>query len=321
MKILSLFYLVIFLSCNAKIKDNATLSTINEKANATSIVMKGYQPIDPIQPEVIYSDKTGEFNYLDHLPNEATRVAIGQVAQNGSISYGPIGYARSGSSYSIIIDYIQYTTTSIPSKFQEDYNAKTLNDTVFIDSEIVLETDFGIVNRASKYSELKGNSKSKYESISNNIKIPVYYGIGLRIHASVTVLKDSINLGSLFELGFAASQKQLNGTLIIQTLGISGRNISQIIPIPDKINESTIQSSLQALATIKSKIYDDDTKITPQVVGFKLPYNIQGARDLIESTLQSAPPIVDVFQDGKFGIRQFDLGEREQLKTKQLSQK
>lgn len=128
--------------------------------------------------------------------------------------------------------------------------------------------------------------------MDQQIKIPVYVGIGLRIQSNVTVLKDSlnINLGSLYNLGIAASQNQINGTLVIQTLGITGTQISSAIPIPDKINESTIQNAITSLATIKSKIYDKETRIYPQVVGFGLSYNIAGAKDLIEATLHSNPP-------------------------------
>lgn len=75
--------------------------------------------------------------------------------------------------------------------------------------------------------------------------------------------------------------------LIVQTLGISGKQISSAIPIPDKINESTIQNAITALATIKSKLYDSETNIKPQVVGFGLAFNVEGAKDLIEATLHS----------------------------------
>jgi hypothetical protein len=112
-------------------------------------------------------------------------------------------------------------------------------------------------------------------------------------------LGDSVNLSSLYSIGAAASQHKLSGTLIIQTLGISGEDISPLMPLPDQINESTIQAAMQSLATIKSKIYNKDRIIiSPQVVAFKLPFSIDKAKDLIEASLQSNPPqIVYIAKD------------------------
>jgi len=249
--------------------------------------LKGYQPIDPIS--LSYENNCFE-NIVSLFPNEATRVAIGKLTQDGSLAFGSNVVARKGESYTIIIDYIKYKTTSIPAK----YSNKGAIDETYIQIENVLETKFGSIKEARKQNRTSFSSDSLVNQniVDQQIKIPVYVGIGLRIQSNVTVLKDSlnINLGSLYNLGIAASQNQINGTLVIQTLGITGTQISSAIPIPDKINESTIQNAITSLATIKSKIYDKETRIYPQVVGFGLSYNIAGAKDLIEATLHSNPP-------------------------------
>ncbi len=171
-------------------------------------------------------------------------------------------------------------------------------------SKYILSTNHGSVEEFNAELLSPSNNLNSAKSKKHNIKIPVYVGVGLRIQASVTVLKDSVNLGSLYGLGIAASQNKLNGTLIIQTLGISGENISPIIPIPDRINESTIQAAMQSLATIKSKIYDKKTKIIPQVVAFRLPYSINGAKNLIESTLHTAPPLLSINNKSEITLKQ-----------------
>lgn len=331
-KNLLLLSTILIIGCSS-LKDNSNIEKLNEQANNTATVMKGYQPIDPIQLRVEKENDTLSFkDIISEFPNEATRVAVGKINQSGSLTFGTFKIAKSGESYSIIIDYIKYITTAIPARFAEKHTTRKYldyannnytflkenkNDTLTIPeklksmnvllSDYILSTNYGSVNEfKAELLTPNQNLKSDKEQ-KHNIKIPVYVGVGLRIQASVTILKDSVNLGSLYGLGVAASQNKLNGTLIIQSLGISGENISPIIPIPDRINESTIQTAMQSLATIKSKIYDTKTRITPQVVAFGLPYSINGAKDLIESSLHTSPPLLIMKKTSEIIIKQENL--------------
>jgi hypothetical protein len=290
--------------CKA-IATNSDLKNLNSVTNEKSLVMVGYQPIDPIQ--IVIDGDTNHINtseLLASFPNEATRLAIGEVNQKGSISFRPFSYAKAGKSYSIILDYIKYTTSNLPALYKEFRSNKTYGDSSILIIQQLIKTNFGEVAGAS--TEYLGKSTSSLpgdeQNITNNIKLPVYVGIGLRIQASITVLSDSVNLSSLFGIGLAASQNKLNGSLIIQTLGITGENISPLMPMPNEINESTIQAAMQAVATIKSKIYDaSKTIISPQIVAFKIPFAIEGANNLIEATLQTNPPKI-VVEKGKIEI-------------------
>lgn len=300
--LLFLILLMSFVSCSIFNKNRNT-QNVNDEANRVLIALKGYQPIDPIT--IIYDiDSLGaNTRLIDVFPNEASRVAIGTVNQNGSISYGPIDVVRVGKTYSVVMDYIKYTTTSIPALYYEEINeSKSIiskrKDTIVkkeINEIASLRTAYGTVKKKSNYevSISKKNNKNNLLVDSNHsIKVPVYVGVGLRIQASVTVLKDSlnINIGSLSGLGVAGSQNQISGNFVIQTLGISGENITPSMPIADKINETTIQVAMQSIATMKSKIYDNNTTISPHVIAFGLTYNIDGAKELIESTIHTSPP-------------------------------
>ena len=286
-KILYLIISVLTINCSSLRSNNA--ESVNERANQQLFALKGYQPIDPI---TIDDSEVKIDSMIYYFPNEATRVAIGKIDRNGSLSFGTNTIGRKGESYTIIIDYIKYHTTSIPARYTyaQDYS----EENTLVDES--LETIFGSIANSKKYksSLVQQDSLQSQNRNKQEVKIPVYVGVGLRIQANILVIKDSlnINLGSLYNLGVAASQNEINGTLIIQTLGISGQQISSAIPIPDKISESTIQNAITSLATIKSKLYDKDTSIKPQVVGFGLSFNINGAKDLIEATLHSSPPKV-----------------------------
>lgn len=120
---------------------------------------------------------------------------------------------------------------------------------------------------------------------------PTYVGIGLRLSANLVVHKGSVDLGSLLALGMAGESNQVSGSLMLQTLGVSGPSISAALAIPSDISTASIQAALVSIGTIKSKIYDADTDISPRVIG---TYDVFGPEltefDTYFRTLLSDPP-------------------------------
>ncbi len=55
--------------------------------------------------------------------------------------------------------------------------------------------------------------------------------------------------------------------------------------MPSEINTTTIQNAILALGTIKAKIYEDNTTITPRVVG--VYNNIGGSTEVINGFISS----------------------------------
>lgn len=94
-------------------------------------------------------------------------------------------------------------------------------------------------------------------------------GVGLRIIANVTAMESGVNLGDLFAIGLAAKANKVSGTLMLEIIGIKSKDVTAVLPLPSEINQSTIQSAMQAMATIKSKIYEDGTELYPQVMAIK----------------------------------------------------
>jgi hypothetical protein len=94
-------------------------------------------------------------------------------------------------------------------------------------------------------------------------------GVGLRLISNITTFEAGINIGDLSSIGLAAKAGKLNGTLMIEVIGIKSKEVTTLLPLPSEINQTTIQNAMQALATIKSKIYDTDTKLFPQVMAVK----------------------------------------------------
>lgn len=94
-------------------------------------------------------------------------------------------------------------------------------------------------------------------------------GVGLRIIANVTAMESGVNLGDIFAIGLAAKANKVSGTLMLEIIGIKSKDVTAVLPLPSEINQSTIQSAMQAMATIKSKIYEEGTDLYPQVMAIK----------------------------------------------------
>ncbi len=222
----------------------------------------GYNPVDSLPVTVSPANATRE-KTLQALPDETMRLAIGQVDAKAGITFGPATAGVAGNNYVVILDYTKFTTKS-----------------------------FGV-----KKSEPKDNKVSIAVTKDPNpdVVVPVYVGVGLRLTANVNVKEGSVDLGNLFALGVAAQAKQISGTLVIQTLGLSGEGVTPLIPIPSEINPTTVQNALMAIGAIKAKMYDGNISVVPRVVG--VYNNLGGGQETINgfiSTILEQPITLDV---------------------------
>ncbi|WP_116790133.1 hypothetical protein [Flavobacterium psychrotrophum] len=242
------------------------LYSCNSTLPATSgekVVAYGYQPLDPLPVDVkvgasIVDPLSKHNEILNALGDETMRLAIREIDGSGGATYGPAKIGYKGHSYEVIMDYMKFQT--YPKLFRYSKN----NDDVLL---------FDLVeNIPAGVTAINGST-------------PLYVGIGLRLTVNITVNEGSIDLGNLFALGIAAQAKKVSGSLVVQSLGISGDKITGLIPMPSEISPTSIQNAIMALATIKSKIYDTDTKITPRTIGF---YNsLGGGKNFLNSFINN----------------------------------
>jgi hypothetical protein len=225
----------------------------------------GYQPIDPLATIVklagVEIDPLAQrAKVLDALPDETMRLAVGEVDGSGGISFGPAKIGYEGKSYVIVIDYIKFRTEAYSIRYRIKPDGK--------------EYDIWDLTGTPDGDITQWKTRS----------FPLYLGVGLRIRATITVNKGSVDLGNLFAVGVAGQAQQVTGTMTVQTLGISGEKISSIIPMPSEISPATIQNAILAVGTIKSKIYDADTRVVPRVLGF---YNSIGGKTVTVNNILS----------------------------------
>lgn len=238
-------------------------NTLGDPNNAK---IYGYHPLDPLPVKLEFLNDSipiSNKRILNALPDETMRLAIGEVNSSGGLSFSGATVGYKGRTYVVILDYIKFNTNSFGVKLE---------------------------NTGTVKSELKANLTN---SDNPDVIVPVYVGVGLRLTANITVKSGKVNLGNLFALGGEASSEKITGTLVVQTLGVSGENISSIIPMPSEINPTTIQNAIMALATMKSNLYDEQTNISPRVVGV---YNNLGGgsetiNGFISSMLQQPRPL------------------------------
>ncbi|MDZ8119018.1 hypothetical protein [Pontiella agarivorans] len=207
-------------------------------------VSPGYYPIDPLPVQLALPDgyepqKMNEA-ILAVLPDETMRLSVGSFTYSGGITYGPAGGSFSKGSYVVVLDYIKYTTLPV-----------------------------GIM-------EIEASTNAWLEAVEYGTDAPMstglFAGVGLRLTANLSVLESNVDLGSLFAIGAAAEAKKVSGSMVIQTLGISGEPVSTMLPMPSEISQSSIQNAMLALGAIKAKLYEDDITISPRILGFNNTY-------------------------------------------------
>ncbi len=125
-----------------------------------------------------------------------------------------------------------------------------------------------VTDKAGSYEVIMDFMKYRIEDVYDKYEVAGSgrIGIGLRVKAKVITYKANLNLSSLANLGVEASNNHLTGLLSIDIIGIDSKDITNYIPLTAKLDETSIQNALQAIATIKSKIWDANVKITPQLI-------------------------------------------------------
>lgn len=91
-------------------------------------------------------------------------------------------------------------------------------------------------------------------------------GILLRLEAELITKKANLELNGIFSIGAAASAGSASGRLRLKVYGLSGKEISNAIPAPSDISEQSLMTAFSSIATIKSKIYEEDVYVLPQEI-------------------------------------------------------
>ena len=245
--VLALASISVFVGCST-----IPLEPIDSKLYPSGTVYT-YQPLnpttvwirDPTEQEKVErkwqdADETSdEFKkaLLRDLDTETVRISLNTLEGNAALNAGVVGTSVKGQSYVLIVDYIKYFASRKE-----------------IDRQYI-------------------SSNAQGQDVTKHFKgtIPMYIGIGLRIRAEFKALEGGLNISGLPAIAVAANSKGITGRLTVQTLGISGHEVTGLMPLISDISVTSIQNAIQAVAAIKAKIYEESTTVYPKIVGFESP--------------------------------------------------
>lgn len=210
-------------------------------ANAAAFT---YIPLDPlpVEPVACAAGTVPPANPLDAFPDNAVRVAIRNLSVRADATLGPVAIGTSGNRYQVVLDYINVDTANI--RFAIGARQAAGDNLVPIGSATLAPGTELTVDR------LADGQSSPVETV-----IPVYVGVGLRLTATVEVIKGSVNLSSLGALAASAEAGQTAGSLVVQTLGINGKQIAASLPLPSELSAIPVQNAIQSLGAIKAGCY------------------------------------------------------------------
>lgn len=205
------------------------------------------------------------------LPDITIRFAVASYEQSGGLSFGPAKFTAKGKSYRAVLDYVN--VDAIPVTF--------LISAIVSGQNTKLSEARGAGSVISGYNVSVVTEKAVY--IANRadlVTIPVYVGVGLRLSADVTALEANIPLVSLSAIGFEAQSNNLTGTLTVQAIGLPGETVASSLPLPSKLDQTTIENGVLAIGANRLNIYrykDNDMGAIPRVVGLYSPIGTEPA--------------------------------------------
>jgi hypothetical protein len=218
---------------------------------------------------------------MDALPDHTIRMAVRRVSGGGNLGYGPVAFTASGSSYEVVIDSIFADTTNV--RFAIKLTGNPRGPSLAALDEKIAETTTVDVKRLEDWDAVPAG----YEEVT----IPVYVGVGLRLTANLVAKKGGFNLGDLAGLAAKAEAEKVSGSLTMQTLGVYSQQVASTYAIPNKLDETAIQNALVALGAVKAIIYDHDTGTRPRVTGIYNPLSTSDPKliNKIYSALAAKP--------------------------------
>lgn len=228
------------------------------------------------------------------MPDQTVRMAVAEIKGSISTGFGPATMGAEGESYQVVVDYavsdvvaasfwvrrqvsgqIQSTGLFGTKYYWPQYKEGQTLEIGQITPATVLSS-YTIYPKPTKRQAVQAesipvipeNERSSFELIT----LPLYVGYGLRITATINVLKGEVAIGGLSQLAAEASAGTVTGSMVVQTLGMTGELVSTNLPLPNELDRSTAQNAILAIGSIKALLHDPDMKIYPRIIGLYNPY-------------------------------------------------
>jgi hypothetical protein len=238
---------VLFIAACAPMKENIVAPTPEGQHASSPENYLGYQPIDPlpVQKVMVYDPSEDKYKekYWLSLNDDEKRSLLSLQSAQVSVS-------------------------------KNDISGKVTYLTSYLSGA---HGSYTVIMDYMKYRVADVADPDTKEFIGNG-----RIGVGLRIKAVVVTSDVNLNLGSLMAIGLEAKRGNLSGGISVDVIGIDSADVTNLIPLTSEIDQTSIQSALQALASIKAKIHEENTVITPHLVAInqEKPGNVQKIKEM-----------------------------------------
>ncbi len=209
---------------------------------------------------------------MDALPDHTIRMAMRTMGVGSEAGFGPVTLSAKGSSYQVVMDSIFADTANVrlAIRVSNGTPVHSLHD------PLPLGTQFEVLRlrHASDPddSPLPIAAPKDFEEVT----IPMYIGIGLRLTATLYTRKGKLNLASLPAIAVSADAEESSGSLTMQTLGVFNQQVASTYALPTELSSASVQNALIGMGAVKAIVYDRDTGTRPRLTGI---YNPLGTSD------------------------------------------
>jgi hypothetical protein len=209
---------------------------------------------------------------MDALPDHTIRMAMRTMGVGGEGGFGPVTLSARGSSYQVVMDSIFADTANVRFgiRVSNGMSVHSLRD------PLPSGTQFEVLRlrHASDSTDtpLPAEAPEGFEEVT----IPMYIGIGLRLTAALYTRKGKLNLASLPAIAVSADAEESSGSLTMQTLGVFNQQVASTYALPTELSSASVQNALIGMGAVKAIVYDRDTGTRPRLTGI---YNPLGTSD------------------------------------------
>jgi len=268
-----------------------------------------YIPIEPFPAKTVWDDScmlTEQEKALNRvetihvtplqsaMPDQTVRMAVAEIKGSVNTGFGPATLGVAGESYQVVVDYAVSDVVAASFWVRRQVSGQIQSQGIFgtkyywpqyttgQDLEIGERTPATVLSKYTVYpkpSETHGVTErperemtvEEWESFEL-ITLPLYVGYGLRITATINILEGEVSIAGLSQLAAEASADKVTGSMVVQTLGMTGELVSTNLPLPNELDRSTAQNAILAIGSIKALLHDPDMKIYPRIIGLYNPY-------------------------------------------------
>lgn len=90
-------------------------------------------------------------------------------------------------------------------------------------------------------------------------------GVGIRISIKYISNDNIPQLSNLLQAGVYADEGKINGSIQVSTIGVVGKKISNILPMPRELSANSVQDTINSIAIIKELVFSQEVTISPRI--------------------------------------------------------